>query len=282
MLGIGVAHAEETRVSKASWETEFSSSVIAGSKFRGAANTGNISLWDIGGSAVVSLQAREGVLVRLGAGYHRFNFQGAGTFAVPRQLQSFNLILGADFQLGEAWLARLEIQPGFYAASASLRGRDLNVPLTLGVSYFVSADLQLVAGLSMDLERKYPVIPAIGLRWKMSEKWVLDAILPTPRIEYSLTKDLTLYAGAKFDGGSYRTDGRFGTDHGNARLNNAVVDYTQVRVGGGASWKIGSSFTLEVEGGVVPISQLDYHRAHADFRSSGTPGYGAISLKAAY
>ena len=281
-VGGRALHAEESQVSKASWETEFSSSIIGGSKFRGAASSGNIGLWDIGGSAVASLQVKEGILIRLGASYHRYNFQSVGTAPIPGKLQSFNLVLGADFQLGEAWLARLEIQPGFYSGSATLRGRDLNVPLTLGASYFVSADLQLVAGVSMDLERKYPVLPGVGLRWKMSENWVLNAILPTPRIEYSLSKSLTLYAGADFNGGSYRMNGNFGSTHGNAKLDNAVVNYTQIRVGGGASWKIGSSFTLDVEGGFVPISQIDYYRADVEFRSSGTPAYGGISLKASY
>lgn len=284
LLSIPTAvRAEESSVKKASWETEFSSSVIGGSKFKGDANTGNVGMWDIGGSAVLSLQAKEGVLIRLGANYHRYNFVHVpGATPFPGKLQSFNLILGADFQLGEAWLARLEIQPGFYSTSATLRGRDLNVPLALGASYFVSADLQLVAGVSMDLERKYPVLPAVGFRWKMSENWVLDAILPTPRLEYSVTKALTVYAGANFNGGSFRAEGNFGSSRGNPRADNAVVDYTQIRVGGGASWKIGPTFTLEVEGGVVPVSQLYFHRADVSFRSTGAPAYGGISLKAAY
>ena len=272
----------ESQVSKTSWETEFSSSIIGGSKFRGAASSGNIGLWDIGGSAVASLQAKEGVLIRLGASYHRYNFQSVGAAQIPGKLQSFNLIVGADFQIGEAWLARLEIQPGFYSGSATIRGRDLNVPLTLGASYFVSADLQLVVGVSMDLERKYPVLPGVGVRWKMAENWVLNGILPSPRIEYTFDKSLTVYAGADFNGGSFRMDGNFGTSRGNARLDNAVVNYTQIRVGGGVSWKIGSSLTLDVEGGFVPISQIDYHRADVEFRSSGTPAYGGISLKASY
>lgn len=281
-LSSAILHAEDSRVSKTSWETQFSSSVTGGSKFRGAESSGNIGLWNIGGSAVASVQVKDGALIRLGASYQRFNFQSAGTAAIPGKLQSFNLVVGADFQLGDAWLARLEIQPGFYSGSGALRERDLNVPLTFGASYFVNADLQLVAGLRMDLQWRYPVFPGIGVRWKMAENWVLNGILPAPRIEYTFNKSLTVYAGADFNGGSYRMDGNFGSSRGNPKLDNAVVSHTQIRVGGGASWRIGPTVTLDFEGGFVPINQIEYPRADVEFRSSGTPAYGGISLKATY
>jgi len=41
---------------------------------------------------------------------------------------------------------------------------------------------QLILGLSIDVERNYPVIPAAGVRWKIGPQWLLDAVLPTPRL----------------------------------------------------------------------------------------------------
>ena len=99
----------------------------------------------------------------------------------------------------------MEIQPGYYGADTDLRGRNFAVPIVLGASYFVSADLQPVVGLSVDPERKYPVLPGLGFRYKLSADWVLDAILPTPRIEYSFNKSLLLYAGGDLQGTTYRT-----------------------------------------------------------------------------
>jgi len=65
-------------------------------------------------------------------------------------------------------------------------------------------------------------------------------------------------------------------------LNGAVVDYTQIRVGGGASWKIRPDLTLEFEAGVVPIQEFDFHRADIKARSTEIPPYGGLVLKAAF
>ena len=69
------------------------------------------------------------------------------------------------------------------------------MPVVVGASYFVSSDLQLVAGLSIDPERKYPVLPGVGFRYKCATDWVLDFILPAPRVEYTFSKSILLYAG---------------------------------------------------------------------------------------
>jgi hypothetical protein len=111
---------------------------------------------------------------------------------------------------------------------------------------------------------------------------VLDFILPTPRLEYSFSKSLLFYAGGDFEDGSYRMRGDFGDVHGVPSLNGAIVDYTQIRFGGGASWKIRPELTLEVEGGVVPIQDFDFHRAGIKARSTEIPPYAGIMLKAAF
>ena len=66
------------------------------------------------------------------------------------------------------------------------------------------------------------------------------------------------------------------------KLNDAVVDYSQVRIGAGASWKIRAEMTLELEAGVVPVQEFDFHRADIKARSTETPAYGALVLKAAF
>jgi hypothetical protein len=149
----------------------------------------------------------------------------------------------------------------------------------LGASYFVSADLQFVAGVSIDVNRKYPVLPGVGLRWKVAADWVINAILPSPRLEYTLNESVLLYAGADIQVGSYRMDGDFGSVHRDAKLNEAVVDFTQIRAGIGASWRVSPAATVEIEAGLVPVYDLDYHRAEYRVRSDDLPPYGGINVK---
>jgi hypothetical protein len=282
LLVVRTALAEEAGASKVSWESEFRFALVGGAEFKDRSKTVNVDAMEFGTRDVLSMEAREGFLVRFGFELERSNFGRSRAARLPGRLQSASLVLGADLQLGEAWIVRLEMQPGFYSSQADLRARDFNIPVILGGSYFVSADLQLVLGLSMDLGRKYPVLPGVGVRWKFATDWVLNAILPTPRLEYSVNKSLLLYAGADMRQGSYRVDANFGRERGTSRLNNAVVDYAEIRVGGGASWKIRPAVTLEIEGGFVPLQDFDFHRADVRIRSTEVPPYGRVALKAAF
>jgi hypothetical protein len=282
LLAPTAAMAQESTGDRISLESDFRFSMVGDSQFkeRSSLETGNA--YDVGSRDVLSLKVREGFLLRFGVERERFNFSLPNPVPLPSKLQSASFVLGTDLQLGEAWIMRLEIQPGFYGGGTELRARNFDIPITIGASYFWSADLQIVAGVSIDPERKYPVLPGAGFRYKCATNWVLDFILPTPRIEYSFSKSLLLYAGGDVLGGSYRMPGNFGDVHGNPSLNDAVVDYTQIRVGGGASWKIRPDLTLELEAGVVPVQEFDFHRADVKARSTEIPPYGGFVLKAAF
>jgi Domain of unknown function (DUF6268) len=265
-----------------SWDSEVNVSGVANSDFKGPSKIGNVDAFDISLSAVASVPAKPGLLVRLGVEWQRHDFGMPDVSPLPSLLQSANLVIGADWQLGDAWLMRLDIRPGLFGSDDGIRGRDFNVPLTVGGSYIVSPDLQLVAGLSVNPNRKYPVLGAVGVRWRLNRSWVLDAILPAPRLEYSFTDALTLYVGGEFRDETYRVAGQSDRTQRFRKLNNAVVDYTQIRVGMGMSWKLRSPLTLGWEAGVVPVHEFDFHRADIRYRSTGSPFYTAISFKAEF
>jgi hypothetical protein len=278
-------HAQEkdkdTGTAKLSLESDFYAGYVGNSTFRERSDRGRSDAWNVGSRDVLSYQVREGFLVRFGLEVERYNFAVPDTLVLPSKLQSASIVVGADLQLGDAWIVRVEVQPGYYG-NTDLRSANFSAPVIVGASYFVSSDLQFVAGLSVDANRKYPVLPGLGFRYKYNADWVFDLILPTPRIEYSLNKSTTLYAGGDLQGATYRVDSDFGTLHGNPKLNEAWVDYSQIRVGVGASWKLRPEMTLEVEAGIVPVQEFDFHRA--DIRASSTeiPPYGGIVLKAAF
>ena len=265
-----------------SWEVEAGFSAVADSSFKGRSFRGEVNETDFGFRAVASKQWGGGPLFRAGFEWQRYDFGLPARAPLPDTMQSFAVVVGADFQIGEAWLFRLEATPGFYSGNTEFRFGSLNVPVLFGGSYFVSADLQFVAGVELDVNRKYPVLGALGLRWKFAPGFVLNAVLPNPRLEYSFSKTLTIYVGADIRETTYRMDSAFGRSRGRRKLDNAIVDYTQIRVGAGASWRVKAHLTLECEAGVVPVHDFNYHRAEVGVRSSGVPAYGGISLKAAF
>jgi len=273
---------EASRGSALSWETELSFSAIGDSKFKWESFSGNVGALDFGAHAVASTRLKDGPLIRIGLDWQHFGFGLPKAAPLPNTLQSFAAVIGTDFQFGDAWLFRLEAQPGFYGDGTDLRSEDLNVPVIFGGSYFVSSDLQFVAGIELDFNRKYPVLGGLGVRWRFAPQFVLNAILPTPRLEYNISKSLTLYAGGDFQDVTYRMDRDFGRAHGVRRLDDAIVEYQQIRVGGGASWGVRENVTFEFEVGAVPKHEFDFHRADVRVRSTGVPIYGGFSFKAKF
>jgi hypothetical protein len=223
-------------------------------------------------------------ILRLGAEWERYSFGFPnGGQQLPNTLQAFNSIVGLDTKFSDSILVRFEAQPGFYGTSFEhLDGDSFNVPFVLGGTYIYSPDLQVVLGVGVNFQSRFPVLPGGGIRWKFAPSWVLNAVLPTPRIEYQASRNLTLFAGADIKANTFRTDDHFGDSHADTALNNAWLSYEEVRTGVGAEWKINSSLSLTIEGGYVPWRQFDFHRTEVRYHyESGAP-YGAIMLHGAF
>ena len=222
-------------------------------------------------------------ILRLGVGYERFGFgfDDPQHFELPGGLQSLSGIVGLDTRLGESILIRFEAQPGFYS-STQLEGDTFRAPFILGGSYIVSDNLQLVVGVSVDYDRETPVFPGVGVRWRFAPNWVLNAVMPTPRLEWEMTQAITLYAGADLKGSTFRMYDGFGDERGNPALNRAVVTYTEIRTGLGMEWKMNEQIRFSLEGGYMPWREIDFHRTNVRYHHEEGAPYAAISFRGAF
>ena len=231
---------------------------------------------------VLTPRIKLGVL-RLGVEWERFSFGLPEGAALPNTLQSFSTIIGLDTQFSDSILVRAEIQPGLYNSGlGNLFWDNFNMPFLIGGTYIYNPNLQLVLGVSVDVERKYPVLPAVGVRWKIAPQWLLDAVLPTPRLQYELTRDVSLYAGATVRDATFRVDDEFGDTHGIPRLNHALITYSEIRTGAGFDWKISPIVTFTGEVGCQPYRDFDFYRAEVRYHQDGGTPYGTISLHGAF
>jgi Domain of unknown function (DUF6268) len=231
---------------------------------------------------VLTPRTKFGVL-RLGAEWQRFSFGLPEGAALPNTLQYFSTIIGLDMQFSDSIIVRAETQPGLYNSGLGhLSWDDFNMPFLVGGTYIYSPNLQLILGVSVDVERNYPVIPAAGIRWKIAPQWLLDAVLPTPRLQYELTRDVSLYAGATVRYATFRVDDEFGVSHGIPRLNHAVITYSEIRTGAGFDWKISPIVTLTGEVGYQPYREFDFYRADVRYHQERGAPYGTISLHGAF
>jgi hypothetical protein len=230
---------------------------------------------------IATVQAGKYTYLRGGVASEEIFFNGSSGVPVPDMLEATNLVIGVDTALSEHWLIRFQIMPGIYSDMADVTWNDANIPMMLGFSYLVSDKLQFMGGIRFDMNAGMPVMGGVGVRWKFADQWTLNAVLPKPRLEYDVTDQIKLYAGASFMGGTYRVGEHLGDREDLEKLNGTVVDYTEIRTGLGLEWKLAPAVTLGIEGGYVPSRELDYHRADYKVEGEGA-AYGQIGASARF
>jgi hypothetical protein len=264
---VGGSSPSTPSTSPLSYELDAESSFFGtGAANAGSKNVGNITEIASSVKFVLSAQVRDTALLRLGVDWLGYFFNPEPKAPIPGSLQAENLEIGADIQVSPAILARIEALPGFYSNGSDITTRDFNVPFEVAATYFVSADLILLAGVYVDVNAATPVFPVIGVHWKLSDKWVIEGMPPRPQLQYILSDSVTLFAGADLREETFRVDNQFGTSRGNPQLNNAIVQYNEVRAGAGLTWKVYKGVTVDLEGGCTPYRRFDYTRVADGFK----------------
>jgi hypothetical protein len=220
---------------------------------------------------VLSPQVTRRMLLHFGAEWQRYSFGLSDSALVPNTLQQASAILGFHWQFNDQWLFRADIHPGVYSDFHDVSGRDVDVPILLGAAYLANADLQWVFGVRIDPRSNYPVIPAVGLRWKFAEDWTLNAIVPEPRLEYEINDRLNAYLALGIDAETFRVSDTFGDDRGNRELNAAILDYFEVRIGPGFSWKAWPGAIIEASAGCMVYRSFNFSDQDLVFRSEPAP-----------
>jgi len=255
---------------------------------RGSVDLGNKTVGifkEVASSAtfVLSDQISNPFILRLGVDWDRFAFNTSNRLTpLPASVDAVDAVIGGDIQLTSALLIRIEAHPGIYGSFSEVTGRDFNVPIRIGASYFKSDNLIYIAGLSIDVNSTWPVIPAVGIYWKVSDNWVINGVAPRPQLQYILSDKLTLFVGADLQTETFRVDSEFGTSRGIPKLNHAILDFWEIRGGAGFTWAITGKIKLELEGGAVPYRQFDFNRADFNMSSSSWSPYIRLGLSASF
>src|SRR4051812_12603064 len=205
-------------------------------------------------------------ILRLGLQTERYSFSFGSMAPIPDNLHSTALIIGLDTQLSDSILIRVEAQPGFYGTDWDDFGQDtFNVPFLIGGTYIYSSNLQFIFGVGVDALRQTPVLPGGGVRWKFAPEWTLNAVAPTPRLEFEPNSNLLFFAGADARLSAYRVEKNFGTLRGDTSLNQASISYEELRAGAGLDWKLSTAVKLSFEGGYIPYRNFDLHRTQVRY-----------------
>jgi hypothetical protein len=226
-----------------------------------------------------SYNLNDNLVFRLGAGWERFSFLGVreGT-AIPGNLQSVNLVTGLNWQVSPVITLQMDLKPGFYGDVNHMATNNFDVPIEAGGAYFVSDTFQIVVGVGIDLFRNIPVIPGAGFRWQVTDKWLINAVLPKPQVTYQLNDAVGIYVGAEFLDSPFRMSGDFGSRNNIKKLNDSILSYEEVHIGGGLAVKLSKTLTLDLNTGIVPYRKFDFDRAGYKLKSTDPVPYGELNL----
>jgi hypothetical protein len=279
-----MSYLEGSAISPFSYEFSVDGAYIgSGSISRGLKSIGDYSEISNSVNLVISDQIKDSLILRMGVDWARYAFDSQNPLApIPNVLNALDLQVGADVQLSSALLMRMEIHPGFYGTFDDIGFRDVNIPFVAGLSYFVSADFIVTLGVSVDINSQLPVIPAVGVHWKLSDRWTIDGVAPRPQLQYRLSDKITLFTGADVRETTFRMDDKFGSSRGTPVLNSAILDYWEIRGGGGLTWSVYKSLKLDLEAGFVPYRRFDYYRADVKAVASDWFPYVRVGLSAKF
>jgi len=217
--------------------------------------------------------------LHLGVSYDRYDF-GSTAAPVPNHLQAWAGVFGVDYMHGSDVGAFLQIRPGFYTQS-DFGISSFDAPITLGRIFVLQPDkFYIFAGAyAAFLRSGFPVLPLAGVVWMPSDEWHIIGLLPEPRIIYSPTKKLHLWAGGQLVGGSFRTDRRDGIQPG--KLNGTQVDFNDYRAGVGLVHDLTNNFSIDLAAGYSLQRSFDFGRAGEHYRTDPSP-YLQLQLNAAF
>ena len=207
----------------------------------------------------------------VGGSWQQFAFSPAAGAPLPDRLSALCLKFGYNHQLDARWTLRTEIDPGLYSDFHDIGGGDFNAPLGLRVVYGASRELQWFVGVNVDLRSSHPVIGGPGLRWQFAPEWSLLLMVPAPRVEFAVNKELTLFAGLNLRGGTFRVADDFGRRHGRSALDRQNLSYRELSAGAGMRWNVNPGLALNVGAGWMFDRRFEFDDRNLLLNGDGAP-----------
>jgi hypothetical protein len=207
---------------------------------------------------------------RAGLAYERYDFGGTKA-PVPGKLQSFRVPLAIEYVQNDYVGATVKIEPGFFYES-DVRANAFDIPWEAYFTVKLRDDhLYGVLGASGAQYCEIPVVPIIGAIWIVDDakKWRVEALFPRPAIVYNRSEDWEFRLQGEIKGGGFRTDNSITNTP--RKLNNAVVEYYEYRVGAQVTFSKWKPFDLVLNAGYSLQREFDYYRAEKSFKADPAP-----------
>jgi hypothetical protein len=238
-----------------------------------------------GDSDVYNLRLGAGALVALtkdwylNAGVYSDNFalgQVTGD-PVPADIHTLRLGAGVSYRWNDQWSFTLLLSPALLRLE-DISGEDFDMSGGLLARYMMKPSLTMSFGLFVAPDSDIPVMPIVGLRWKIDDHYTLEVGMPKTRLSYLLEPKWSVYGGLDLNGSLFRANDDFGNKLNEqtgttaySKFNNALASYRDIRVGVGTSYEFLRGLRAELEAGYSVYREIDYIRLDNYVRFSPSP-----------
>jgi hypothetical protein len=206
---------------------------------------------------------------RAGAEYERFDFGGTDN-GLPDHLQTVHALLAFEYVVHDHAGAGIEIDPGPYFQN-HVTGDSIDVPWKVWVTFPLKKDkIFAVIGLGGAIYQNPIVAPGGGIIWLFTDKLRLEGVFPKPALVYNPTDDWEFRIFGNLFYESYRTDDVI-TPERKLQVHNAVVQYSEDRVGAQVSYSGFKPFEITAGAGCTVRRDFDFYRAEASAYTRPAP-----------
>lgn len=200
-----------------------------------------------------------------------------GISMIPENLTAISMNLSAMWRIDDKLSVRASIAPGFYGDDEVDFSDALNAPLMVLGFWQKSENISVAFGLRVDAFSDMPVLPVLGVNWKINPEWELSLGVPRTELKYQWNERLSLFGGFSMEGNSYAVDNPALVTPSGTPVGDTYVSESEFRALLGLEYKLDSGVKLNLQGGYGFGREFDYH--DEDVKLETDPAaFGAISV----
>ncbi len=222
----------------------------------------------------------EGWMVPLGLQSQNLTMNSLAGTPVPDHVHTLGFSTGLGRRLNDRWTISATVSPTLYKLE-DIRSNDIGVSGGLTAIWNSSPKLTWAFGLLMNPDSDVPVLPVVGLIWRMNDRFDLSLVYPKPRLTYRIDDRWRLYAGVNVNAMTFRSKDGLGDSIALPAYNDALGTYRDIRLGAGLGFKITETLSVEAEGGSSIHRQIDYTRIDERVKFDSA-AYVRVGLAAAF
>jgi hypothetical protein len=206
---------------------------------------------------------------RAGVEYERFDFGGTDN-GLPDHLQTIHALLAYEYIFKDHAGAGVEIDPGPYFQN-DITGDSIDVPWKVWVTFPLKKDkIFAVIGAGGSMYSNPVAAPGGGLIWLFTDHFRLEGVFPKPALVYNPNDDWEFRLAGNLFYESYRTDDVI-TPAAKLQVHNAIVQYSEDRVGVQATYSHFKPFDITLDAGCMVRRYFDFFRAEAGAKTDPAP-----------